>query len=104
MQQVTDQNFQESIAKGVSLVDFWAAWCGPCQILGPVIEEVAGEFEGKANVAKLNVDENQQTASAFGVMSIPTVIMFKDGQEVNRFIGVQPKEKYVEALNGALGN
>jgi thioredoxin 1 len=101
---ITDQNFQEFTKEGVTLVDFWAAWCGPCQILGPVIEEIATEQEGKSKVAKLNVDENQQTASAFGVMSIPTVILFKDGQEINRFIGVQPKEKYSEAISQALNS
>lgn len=99
---IADNNFETSIANGVSLVDFWAAWCGPCQMLGSIIADVAKDFEGKATVAKLNVDENQKTAGQFGVMSIPTVILFKDGKEIERFVGVQPKEKYTDAITAAL--
>ena len=80
----TDQNFKPEILDSdkVALVDFWAAWCGPCQVLGPVIEELAGEYEGKAVIAKLNVDENPNTAAQYGIRSIPTMLIFKNGEVV----------------------
>ncbi len=81
------------------LVDFWAVWCAPCKMLTPTIDGLATEFEGKAKVGKVNVDENQEIASKYGVMSIPTVMIFKGGQVVEQFVGVQPKGTYVEALN-----
>lgn len=97
---VLDSNFKEEVldSKGLTLVDFWAAWCYPCQILGPVIEEIANENEGKVKVKKLDVDANQQTSMKYNVMSIPTVILFKDGNAVETFIGVQPKKVYVDAI------
>lgn len=97
---VLDNNFKEEVleSKGLTLVDFWAAWCYPCQILGPVIEEIAKENEGKVKVRKLDVDSNQQTAMKYNVMSIPTVILFKDGNAVETFIGVQTKDVYEEAI------
>jgi thioredoxin 1 len=94
---LTDSNFKDEISSGLVLVDFWAAWCGPCRMLGPIIEEVAGEAEG-VTVGKLNVDENPQTAQQFQVMSIPTVILFKDGEPVERMVGLRPKEAYLEAI------
>lgn len=97
---LTDDTFQEEVldSKGVVLVDFWAEWCMPCQMLGPIIEEIANETEGKYKICKLDVDANQQTAMKYQVMSIPTVMIFKDGEPVDTLIGVRPKEFYMEAL------
>lgn len=80
------------------LVDFWAVWCGPCRMLTPTIESLASEYEGKVGVAKVNVDENQQLAAKYGIMSIPTVMIFNEGKVVEQFIGVQPKGVYEDAL------
>jgi len=90
----TDQNFDQEVLKANKpvLVDFWAPWCGPCQMMGPIIEELAQELEGKALVGKLNVDENPITAQKYGVMSIPTLIIFKGGVIVDQIIGLQSKE------------
>lgn len=101
---LTDKNFEEEVikSKGVTLVDFWAPWCGPCRMLGPIVEEIAEDFKGKAKICKLNVDENQETAGKFGVMSIPTVLIFKDGKQAETLIGVQPKEVLTEKLNSFL--
>ncbi len=90
----TDQNFQAETQKGLVLVDFWAPWCGPCKMVGPIIEELSGDYSGKVKVGKLNVDNNQQTAMQFRVMSIPTVILFKDGEPVETMVGAQPKGVY----------
>lgn len=81
------------------LVDFWAAWCGPCKLLGPTIDELYKELDGKAKVGKVNVDENQNLAAQYGVMSIPTVIIVKGGKIVEQFIGIQPKGVYIDAIN-----
>ena len=90
----TDQNFEQEVLKADKpvLVDFWAPWCGPCQMMGPIIEELAQEMGRKAVVGKLNVDENPITAQKYGVMSIPTLIIFKGGIIVDQIIGLQPKE------------
>lgn len=91
--EVNDAGFKEEIGSGITLVDFWAPWCGPCKMIAPILEELAPEVEGKANIAKLNVDENQATASEYEVMSIPTLILFKDGEPVDKVVGFQPKEQ-----------
>lgn len=84
------------------LVDFWATWCGPCKMLAPVIEELAAQYDGKVTVAKVDVDEEQDLAARYGVMSIPTVVLFQNGQEVERLVGFLPKERYEETLNSHL--
>lgn len=91
--EVNDAEFKKEIGSGLTLVDFWAPWCGPCKMIAPILEELAPEVEGKANIAKLNVDDNQATASEYEVMSIPTLILFKDGEPVDKVVGFQPKEQ-----------
>lgn len=97
----TNENFKSEVLDSdiPVLVDFWAVWCGPCKMLAPTIEQLSKEFEGKAKVGKVNVDDNQQLAAQYGIMSIPTIIIFKGGKVVEQFIGVQPKGVYVDALN-----
>ena len=99
----TDQNFETEVLKSDKpvLVDFWAPWCGPCQAMGPVIEELAKEFAGKAKVGKINVDDNQKTAQDFSIMSIPALKIFKGGKVVQEFVGMQAKETLKEALEKA---
>ncbi len=99
--EVTDATFEAEVLKAdlPVLVDFWAAWCGPCKMIAPVVEELARDYAGKLKVCKLNVDENNQTAAQFGIMSIPTLMLFKDGQPVERLIGYMPKAKLVEKLS-----
>lgn len=98
---LTDQNFENEVLKSdiPVLVDFWAPWCGPCQVYGPIIEEVARDFEGKIKVGKLNVDENQDTPTQYNIMGIPTTIFFKNGQAEKIFVGLQAKEGLVEEIN-----
>ena len=97
---LTDDNFEEEVLKsGVPvLVDFWAPWCGPCQMMGPIIEELASEYEGKVKVAKLNVDESQTTAGKYKVMSIPTFLVFKGGEVVDQMVGGVQKDKLKEMI------
>lgn len=96
---VTDADFDSKVESGVQLVDFWATWCGPCKMIAPVLEELAADYEGKADILKLDVDENPSTAAKYEVMSIPTLIVFKDGQPVDKVVGIQPKENLAEVLD-----
>jgi thioredoxin 1 len=100
----TDSNFNQETTQGLSLVDFWAPWCGPCRMVGPVIEELSKDYEGKIKVGKLNVDDNQETAMKYRVMSIPTVILFKDGQPVETMVGAMPKSAYQARLAKYVNN
>ncbi|HDF7732319.1 TPA: thioredoxin [Staphylococcus aureus] len=96
---VTDADFDSKVESGVQLVDFWATWCGPCKMIALVLEELAADYEGKADILKLDVDENPSTAAKYEVMSIPTLIVFKDGQPVDKVVGFQPKENLAEVLD-----
>ena len=88
---ITDAEFPATVAQGVSLVDFWAPWCGPCKMIAPILDELAGEMQGKARIVKINVDDNPEVAGQFGIMSIPTLMLFKDGKLVDKLVGGQPK-------------
>ena len=99
---LNEDNFRQEVLKSEMpvLVDFWAAWCGPCKMVGPIVEELANDYAGKAKVCKLNVDDCGRIAQSYGVMSIPTLILFKDGQEANRIIGFRPKAELAKMLEG----
>lgn len=99
-QHFTTESFEEQVLgnDGIAIVDFWADWCGPCKMLGPTIDELAEELDGKALVGKVNIDELGDIASRFGVMTIPTVIYFKGGEEANRLVGYLPKQRYLDTL------
>lgn len=102
--QLTDDGFDNDVinAAGPVLVDFWAEWCGPCKMVGPIMDELSKDFEGKAVVGKIDVDANQEFAAKYGVRNIPTVLLFKDGELVSRQVGVAPKKTYEDAINAAL--
>jgi thioredoxin 1 len=102
--ELTDSNFQELVLNSDKpvLVDFWAAWCGPCRMLGPIIEELHDDFQGKAIVGKVDVDNNQQVSMDYGIRNIPTVLIFKNGEVVDKFVGVAPKASIAEKLNAYL--
>ena len=99
-----EANFDQEMKENALpfLVDFWAQWCGPCQMLGPILEQIATDFKGRANVGKVNVDENPNLAGKFGVMSIPTLILFVGGQEKERLVGLVPKERLIQLLENSL--
>jgi len=102
--EMTDSNFEETVLKSDKqvLVDFWAAWCGPCRMVGPIIDELSEEYEGKAVVGKVDIDSNQQYAAQFGVRNIPTVLVFKNGELVDRKVGVSSKNDYAQALDSLI--
>ena len=101
----TDDTFEAEVIKSSTpvLVDFWADWCTPCHMLAPTIDELSADYGDKVKVGKLNVDENPQTPGTFGIMSLPTVLLFKDGQPVKTFVGVQGKEEFKNAIDEVLG-
>ena len=102
--EITDANFKETVLNSDKpvMVDFWAAWCGPCRMVGPIIDELSKEYDGKAVVGKVDVDANQEFAAKYGVRNIPTVLVFKDGEVVGRQVGVAAKNVYAEALDQLL--
>ena len=100
---LNESEFNEKIPTApIAMVDFWATWCGPCKMLAPVVEDCVKKLEGKALIGKVDVDENQALAGKYGVMSIPTVIFFKDGKEIGRKVGVQPASVYTQTLDANL--
>ena len=100
--ELTNDNFEATTKEGVSLVDFWAPWCGPCRMISPVIEELAEEFEGTANICKVNTDEQQDLSMKFGVRSIPTIVFLKDGEVVDTMVGAASKQAFADKINSLL--
>ncbi len=101
-ERLTSANFDEKLENGVALVDFWAAWCGPCMMLAPTIDELSEDFAGRAAIYKVNVDDEGELAARFGIMSIPTLIVFKNGEVFDKLVGVVPKENIAEVIEAAL--
>lgn len=99
---LTEDTFDQAVSQGVALVDFWASWCGPCKMLAPTIETLAERYQGKALIAKVDVDAQTDLARRFGVMSIPTVLLLKDGTELDRLVGLMPIDAYTQALDKLL--
>ena len=100
--ELNSNNFAQTTEEGVSLVDFWAPWCGPCRMLSPVIDQLAQEFDGKAKICKVNSDEENDLAVKYGVRSIPTILFIKDGEVVDQLIGASPKQVFVDKLNSLI--
>ncbi len=100
--ELNSANIEATIKEGVSLVDFWAPWCGPCRMIAPVIEELAEAFDGKANICKVNTDEEQEIATQYGIRSIPTIMFFKDGELVDQMVGAASKQAFEDKINSLL--
>ena len=100
--ELNNSNFDAAIAEGVTMVDFWAPWCGPCRMIAPVVEELAEDFEGKAIIAKVNTDEEQDIAVKFGIRSIPSILFFKNGEVVDQMVGAASKDAFAEKINALL--
>ena len=102
--QITDDQFESEVIKSSTpvLVDFWAEWCGPCKAIAPTLEEIAGDYDGRLKVVKVDVDENRQSATQYGIRSIPSLLLFKDGAEVDRIIGALPKQQLMEKIDSHL--
>ena len=100
--ELTPANFEEVTKEGVSMVDFWAPWCGPCRMIAPVIEELAADFEGKANICKVNTDEEQDLAVKYGIRSIPTILFMKNGEVVDQMVGASSKQAFADKINSLL--
>lgn len=96
---LTEKSFQHQVRKGISLVDFWASWCVPCKVMSPVLNDVAEELENRANICKLNVEQYPRLASKYKVKGIPTMVLFRDGKEIERFVGVKSKEYLIKQIN-----
>jgi thioredoxin 1 len=103
--ELSDSTFEQEVTKATTpvLIDLWAAWCGPCRLIAPVVEELAGKYQGKVKMAKVNVDDYPQLAAQFRVMNIPTLLLFKAGQEVDRIVGVVPKEELTRRIEKVIG-
>jgi thioredoxin 1 len=99
--EITSANFDDMVKEGVTLIDFWAEWCGPCKMIVPVIDELVTEFDGKATIGKVDIDSEADLAERYNVSSIPTLLLLKDGEETKRFVGITPKAELVEAITSA---
>ena len=100
--ELSNDNFEATIAEGITMVDFWAPWCGPCRMIAPIIEELAEDFEGKATIAKVNTDEQQDISVKYGIRSIPAILFFKDGEVVEQMVGASSKSSYADKLESLL--
>lgn len=101
--ELDESNFDSTIAQGVSMVDFWAPWCGPCRMVAPIVEELAVEYNGKVNVCKVNTDENQDIAVKYGIRSIPSILFFKNGEQVDTIVGAVSKQTFEQKLKNIIG-